>query len=259
MQSTQRGQASLEWFENLGQYTHQQPSQFAFNIMTRSRRVTHDSLRVRDPEFVAGIDEWFAADTEGGRAEAPPMFQPFRPAKLEPGNRVVVSPMDMYVAKGDGVPTDFHFAHLGEGARRRGPGHDRDGLCLPAGSDHPGLHGPLGRRAAAGWARITDFVHRDSQAKIGLQLGHSGRKGSTKLMWEGIDQPLETATGRSSPPRPPLPAGCQPGASRDDPGATWHRSRPSSSTARDAVTPPASTCSSCTAPTATSCPRSSPR
>lgn len=204
VQSTQRAaQASLEWFENLGQYTHQQPSQFAFNIMTRSRRVTHDNLRVRDPEFVAGIDEWFAADTEGGRADAPPMFQPFRLGELELANRVVVSPMDMYVAKGDGVPTDFHFTHLCGKALGGAGLVMTEMVCVsPQGRITPGCTGIWDDAQQQAWARITDFVHRDSQAKIGLQLGHSGRKGSTKLMWEGIDQPLEDGNWEVISPSP---------------------------------------------------------
>src|SRR6516225_4921472 len=114
--STQRAaQASLEWFENLGQYAGQDPHQFAFNIMTRSRRVTYDNLRLRDPEFVAGMDEWFAASQEGARPACPPMFQPFRIGRLELANRIIVSPMDMYSAT-DGIPGDFHLVHLGSKA-----------------------------------------------------------------------------------------------------------------------------------------------
>ncbi|MGH3380448.1 MAG: FAD-dependent monooxygenase, partial [Actinoallomurus sp.] len=110
--STQRAaQASLEWFENIGQYTSQDPHQFAFNIVTRSRRVTYDNLRMRDPEFVAGVDRWFASEQGAGEAR-PPMFQPYRLGGLELANRVVVSPMDMYSAH-DGVPGDFHLVHLG--------------------------------------------------------------------------------------------------------------------------------------------------
>jgi anthraniloyl-CoA monooxygenase len=193
VQSTQRAaQASLEWFENLGQYTHQEPAQFAFNIMTRSRRVTHDNLRVRDPEFVAGIDEWFAGQVEGGRPEAPPMFQPFRLGELELANRVVVSPMDMYVAQGDGMPTDFHFAHLGGKALGGAGLVMTEMVCVSEqGRITPGCTGIWDDAQEQAWARIVDFVHRDTPAKIGLQLGHSGRKGSTKLMWEGMDQPLE--------------------------------------------------------------------
>ncbi len=115
--STQRAaQASLEWFENLGQYTHQHPLQFAFNILTRSRRITYDNLRLRDPEFIARVDDWFATtQREAGHGTGevcPPMFAPFRLGQLELANRVVVSPMDMYVAE-DGLPGDFHLVHLG--------------------------------------------------------------------------------------------------------------------------------------------------
>ena len=116
--STQRAaQASLEWFENIGQYADQDPHQFAFNIVTRSRRVTYDNLRLRDPEFVADMDRWFAAQVpaEDTAESRPPMFQPFRLGGLDLANRVIVSPMDMYSAR-DGVPGDFHLVHLGSKA-----------------------------------------------------------------------------------------------------------------------------------------------
>ena len=115
--SVQRAaQASLEWFENLGQYVNQEPEQFAFNIITRSRRVTHENLRLRDPEFAARMDAWFAGhEKRRGMAPGdvrPPMFQPLRLRGLELANRVVVSAMDMYSAR-DGLPSDFHLVHLG--------------------------------------------------------------------------------------------------------------------------------------------------
>lgn len=202
VQSTQRAaQASLEWFENLGQYTEQDPLQFAFNILTRSRRVTYDNLRVRDPEFVQRLDEWFAEHEKwrghGSGDTRPPMFQPFvlgGPGKgeLELQNRVVVSPMDMYKAV-DGMPTDFHFAHLA-GKALGSPGLVMtEMVCVsPEGRITPGCTGLWTDEQAEGWRRITDFVHAETQTKIGLQIGHSGGKGSTKLMWEGIDEPLDT-------------------------------------------------------------------
>src|SRR5690348_1445875 len=119
--STQRAaQASLEWFERIGSYTGQEPEQFAFNIITRSRRVTYDNLRLRDPEFVAGMDQWFAGQQEAaedgtGPGVRPPMFQPGRIGGLRLKNRVIVSPMDMYSAR-DGLPGDFHLVHLGSKA-----------------------------------------------------------------------------------------------------------------------------------------------
>ena len=193
--STQRAaQASLEWFENLTQYTDQDPLQFAFNIMTRSRRVTYDNLRVRDPEFVGAVDEWFAqheASRGNGTGETrPPMFQPFRLRELELVNRVVVSPMDMYKSV-DGVPSEFHFAHLAGKALGGAGLVFTEMVCVSAeGRITPGCAGIYTDEHARHWRRITDFVHAESQAKIGLQLGHSGRKGSTKLMWDGIDDPL---------------------------------------------------------------------
>jgi anthraniloyl-CoA monooxygenase len=194
--STQRAaQASLEWFENLAQYVHQDPTQFAFNIMTRSRRVTYDNLRVRDPEFVARCEAWYAESTDGGRPETPPMFQPVTlRAPQGPGltlnNRVIVSPMDMYVAQ-DGVPTEFHLVHLG-GKALGGAGLVMTEMICPSaiGRISPGCGGLWTDEQRDGWRRAVDFVHANTAAAIGCQLGHSGAKGSTKLMWEGIDEPL---------------------------------------------------------------------
>jgi anthraniloyl-CoA monooxygenase len=189
--STQRAaQASLEWFENLGQYAHQEPPQFAFNILTRSRRVTYENLRLRDPEYVASVDEWFAARI--GSDVRPPMFQPFALRGMELANRVVVSPMDMYVAV-DGMPSDFHLVHLGGKALGGAGLVMTEMVCVsPTGRITPGCGGLWTTEQADAWARIVSFVHSSSAARIGVQLGHSGRKGSTKLMWEGIDEPLES-------------------------------------------------------------------
>jgi anthraniloyl-CoA monooxygenase len=188
--STQRAaQASLEWFENLGRYVHQPPEQFAFNLLTRSRRVTLDNLRLRDPEFVATVEAAFSAGT-GVRPDTPPMFHPYRLRGLELRNRVIVSPMDMYRSL-DGVPGEFHLVHLG-GKALGGAGLVMTEMaCVSeAGRITPGCAGLWSHEQEAAWARIAGFVHENSGAAIGLQLGHSGRKGSTKLMWEGIDEPL---------------------------------------------------------------------
>ncbi|MDN3351603.1 bifunctional salicylyl-CoA 5-hydroxylase/oxidoreductase [Actinomadura sp. DC4] len=197
--STQRAaQASLEWFENIGQYTGQDPHQFAFNIVTRSRRVTYDNLRVRDPEFVADIDRWFAA---GGEVR-PPMFQPFRLGGLELANRVIVSPMDMYSAR-DGVPGDFHLVHLGGKALGGAGLVMTEMVCVsPEGRITPGCTGMYTAEHESSWRRIVEFVHDRTDAKIGLQLGHSGRKGSTRLMWEGIDRPLPSGNWEVCGPSP---------------------------------------------------------
>ena len=193
--STQRAaQASLEWFENIGQYCDQEPLQFAFNIMTRSRRVTYDNLRLRDPEFVARVDEWFARSERargyGSGEVRPPMFAPFRLRGMDLANRVAVSPMDMYVAT-DGLPGDFHLVHLGGKALGGAGLVFTEMVCVsPEGRITPGCTGLWTDEQAQRWRRIVEFVHAESQAKIAVQLGHSGRKGSTKLMWEGIDEPL---------------------------------------------------------------------
>jgi anthraniloyl-CoA monooxygenase len=205
--STQRAaQASLEWFENLGQYTDQEPPQFAFNIMTRSRRVTYENLRVRDPEFVARVDAWFAGHLRRrGLAPGdvrPPMFQPFRLGELALHNRVVVSAMDMYRAT-DGMPNDFHLVHLGGKALGGAALVMTEMVCVSAtGRITPGCSGLYSDEQAAAWRRIVEFVHRETPAKIGVQLGHSGRKGSTKLMWEGMDLPLDEGNWEVVAPSP---------------------------------------------------------
>ena len=205
--STQRAaQASLEWFENIGQYTHQEPEQFAFNIMTRSRRVTYDNLGLRDPEFVSEVTEWFARhEKQRGMAPGdvrPPMFQPFRLGGLELPNRVIVSPMDMYRAV-DGMPNDFHLVHLGGKALGGAGLVMTEMVCVsPTGRITPGCTGIWTDEQAAAWRRLTDFVHQESAAKVGMQVGHSGRKGSTKLMWEGIDLPLDEGNWEVVAPSP---------------------------------------------------------
>ncbi|KAB2586750.1 oxidoreductase [Rhodococcus erythropolis] len=195
--SVQRAaQASLEWFENIDQYTGQNEQQFAFNLMTRSRRITYDNLRLRDPAFVEAIDDWYAAnEIEAGHTDEttsrPPMFHPYRMRGLELENRILVSAMDMYSAV-DGVPGDFHLVHLGSKALGGAGLVMTEMVCVsPEGRITPGCTGLYNAEQEESWRRIVNFVHEQSNAKLGVQLGHSGRKGSTKLMWEGIDQPLE--------------------------------------------------------------------
>jgi anthraniloyl-CoA monooxygenase len=193
--STQRAaQASLEWFEGISRYVGQDPCIFAFNLVTRSRRITHDNLRVRDAAFVARVEEVFCAAhqaSDNGRARTPPpMFLPFRLRDLELPNRVIVSPMDMYSAV-DGAVGDFHLVHLGTRAEGGAALVMTEMICVSAeGRITPGCGGLYRDDHIAGWKRIVDFVHTHGTARIGAQIGHSGRKGSTKLMWEGIDEPL---------------------------------------------------------------------
>ncbi|MGW7386205.1 bifunctional salicylyl-CoA 5-hydroxylase/oxidoreductase [Streptomyces sp. NPDC054794] len=185
--STQRAaRASLEWFENLGLHLGQPPRQFAFNLLTRSRRVTHDNLRLRDAHFTEAVEQEF-----GCPPGTPPMFTPFRLRGLNLRNRVVVSPMDMYSAV-QGVPGDFHLVHLGARALGGAGLVMTEMVCVSEeGRITPGCTGLYTGRQAEAWRRITEFVHTQAPGTaIGVQLGHSGRKGSTKLMWEGMDEPL---------------------------------------------------------------------
>ncbi|WP_316959634.1 bifunctional salicylyl-CoA 5-hydroxylase/oxidoreductase [Streptomyces sp. TRM68367] len=189
--STQRAaRASLEWFENLALYLGQPPRQFAFNLLTRSRRVTHDNLRLRDTRFTESVEHEF-----GCPPGTPPMFTPFRLRGLTLRNRVVVSPMDMYSAV-DGVPGDFHLVHLGSRALGGAGLVMTEMVCVSAGGRiTPGCAGLYTDEQAEAWRRITGFVHAQAPGTaLGVQLGHSGRKGSTKLMWEstkGTDEPLD--------------------------------------------------------------------
>jgi anthraniloyl-CoA monooxygenase len=200
VESTQRAaQASLEWFERIGQYKDQDATQFAFNLLTRSRRITQENLRLRDPEFAADVERHFA-QSQGLTQTAPAMFQPFRIGGLELKNRVVVSPMDMYSAV-DGIPGDFHKVHLGSKALGGAGLVMTEMVCVSeAGRITPGCTGLYTDVQRDSWKEIVDFVHSQSSAKIGAQIGHSGRKGSTKLMWEGIDEPLEAGNWQAVGP-----------------------------------------------------------
>ena len=188
--STQRAaQASLEWFERIGQYADQEPLQFAFNLLTRSRRITLENLAVRDPEFATGIVR--GAPLPSRDADEPAMFRPHRIGRLEVKNRIVVSPMDMYSSV-EGVPGDFHLVHLGSKAMGGAGLVMTEMVCVsPEGRITPGCAGLYTDEQAGAWRRIVDYVHGQSTARIGVQIGHSGRKGSTRRMWDGIDQPLE--------------------------------------------------------------------
>ena len=181
VESTQRAaQASLEWFEGIGRYVDQGHLQFAFNLLTRSRRVTYDNLRMRDPSFVRSVHP----------DPRPPMFTPLRLRGLELRNRVVVSPMDMYSAD-DGTPGDFHLVHLGSRALGGAGLVMTEMICVSdSGRITPGCAGMYRPEHVAAWTRIVSFAHQHGGCPIGAQIGHSGRKGSTRLMWEGMDEPL---------------------------------------------------------------------
>ena len=190
VESTQRAaQGSLEWFEGIARYVDQPRLQFAFNLLTRSRRITYDNLRLRDEAFVADVDALFA--DRGGFSARPPMFAPLSLRGLTLPNRVVVSPMDMYSAV-DGTPSDFHLVHLGSRALGGAALVFSEMICVSGvGRITPGCAGMYREEHIEAWRRIVDFGHRHGGCAMAAQLGHSGRKGSTKLMWLGIDEPLD--------------------------------------------------------------------
>ncbi|MDP9018513.1 MAG: bifunctional salicylyl-CoA 5-hydroxylase/oxidoreductase, partial [Candidatus Eremiobacteraeota bacterium] len=191
---------STEWFENVARYAVLPPEQFAYSLLTRSQRISHENLRLRDTGYVERMESWLVAQAANGShpsrgrqpdVAAPPMFTPFRLRELTLRNRVVVSPMDMYSAV-DGIPNEFHLVHLGSRAIGGAGLVYTEMTCVsPEGRITQGCTGLYTREQMNAYKRIVDFVHANSQAKICLQLGHSGPKGSTKLMWEGMDEPLE--------------------------------------------------------------------
>jgi len=184
---------STEWFETLERYTHFEPLQFAYSLLTRSQRISHENLRLRDREWLEGVERWFWRRATAGKSNktAPPMFAPFKLREMEVQNRVTVSPMAMYSAV-DGTPGDFHFVHYGERALGGAGLLFTEMTCVsPEGRISPGCTGMWNADHVAAWKRIVDFVHFQSKAKICLQLGHSGGKGSTRLGWEGNDVPLD--------------------------------------------------------------------
>jgi anthraniloyl-CoA monooxygenase len=184
---------STEWFETLERYLHFEPLQFAYSLLTRSQRISHENLRLRDREWLEGVERWFWKRATDGRSNktAPPMFAPFKMREMQLENRITVSPMAMYSAV-DGTPNDFHFVHYGERAMGGAGLVFTEMTCVsPEGRISPGCTGMWNGGHVAAWKRIVDFVHANSKAKICLQLGHSGGKGSTRLGWEGNDVPLD--------------------------------------------------------------------
>src|SRR5687767_8712056 len=181
---------SMEWFENVRRYIHLPPEQFAYSLLTRSQRVSHENLRLRDRTYLEGVERWFASRaSRGSQKTPPPMFTPFTLRGMMVENRVVVAPMDMYSAE-DGTPNEFHLVHLGARALGGAGLLVTEMTCVtPQGRISPGCTGMYVAKHVPAWLRITRFVHEWSGARICLQLGHSGSKGSTRLMWEGTDVP----------------------------------------------------------------------
>jgi len=189
---------SMEWFENVARYGAMETEQFAYSLLTRSQRLSHENLRLRDPDYIAGFEDWFArraaaqAGVPAPGGPTPPMFTPFKVRDVLLKNRVVVSPMAQYSAV-DGLVGDFHLAHLGARALGGAALVMAEMTCVSADARiTPQCPGLYNAEHTAAWKRIVDFVHANSDAKIGVQLGHAGAKGSTRPMWDGIDQPLES-------------------------------------------------------------------
>ena len=182
---------SLEWFEEVERYLDMPSPQFAYSLLTRSQRISHENLRLRDPAWLREAEDWFAAQY-GGQPGRRPMFAPFQLRGMRLENRIVVSPMAQYKAV-DGVPGDWHFAHYAERAKGGAGLVYTEMTCVsPNGRITPGCPGLYSPKHEAGWKRLVDFVHAETHAKICCQIGHSGRKGSTQLGWEEADAPLKS-------------------------------------------------------------------
>ncbi len=185
---------STEWFETIDRYIDFAPEQFAYSLLTRSQRVSHENLRLRDPTWLAHIERWFGANAgvDPDLPPAPPMFAPYVLRDMTLVNRVVVAPILTYAADADGVPGDFHLVHYG--ARAMGGA----GLVVtemvataPEGRITPACAGLYTDAQTKAWRRVTDFVHANSAAKICVQLGHAGARGSTMPGSTKPDRPLD--------------------------------------------------------------------
>ncbi|MEM8742093.1 MAG: bifunctional salicylyl-CoA 5-hydroxylase/oxidoreductase [Pseudomonadota bacterium] len=184
---------SMEWFEEVERYLHLDPVQFNYALLTRSQRISHENLRLRDGTWLEGAERWFQ-NRAGVSDNAPvraPMFAPYRLREMTLANRVVVSPMAQYKAK-EGCPTDWHLVHLGERAKGGAGLVYTEMTCVSAeGRITPGCPGLYAPEHEAGWRRVVAFIHAETEAKVCMQIGHAGRKGSTQLGWEEMDAPLK--------------------------------------------------------------------
>ena len=181
---------STEWFEEVERYLHLDPVQFNYSLLTRSQRISHENLRLRDPDWLREAETWFQTQAGANGVHRAPMFAPYRLRDMALQNRVVVSPMAQYKAV-DGCPTDWHFAHYAERAKGGAGLVYIEMTCVsPEGRITPGCPGLYAREHEAAWKRLTDFVHAETEAKLCMQIGHSGRKGSTQLGWDEMDAPL---------------------------------------------------------------------
>jgi len=192
---------SLEWFEQVERYLDLPAPQFAYSLLTRSQRIGHENLRLRDPKWLGETEDWFARQA-GGEAGRKPMFAPFKLRNMALKNRVVVSPMAQYKAV-DGCPTDWHLVHYGERAKGGAGLIYTEMTCTSAqGRITPGCPGLYAPEHETAWARVVNFVHTETEAKICCQIGHAGRKASTQLGWEVVDAPLTSGNWEAIAPSP---------------------------------------------------------
>jgi anthraniloyl-CoA monooxygenase len=193
---------SMEWFENVSRYVRLEPEQFAYSMLTRSQRISHENLRLRDAGFVNRHEQWIAQRAfeqaglplprERSAKSIPPMLTRYRLRSILLKNRIVVSPMAQYSAV-DGTVGDYHLVHLGSRAMGGAGMVFSEMTCVSADARiTPGCPGMYSDEHTRAWKRIVDFVHGNTEAKIAMQLGHAGPKGSTRVAWEGIDQPLDS-------------------------------------------------------------------
>ena len=194
---------AMEWFEVVGRRyaDHFEPEQFMYSMLTRSQRISHENLRLRDKNWLQGYENWFAkksglpVESNSSTRHVPPMFTPYQLRGVTLANRIVMSPMAMYSAT-DGLINDFHMVHLGSRALGGAGLIFAEMTCVsPDARITPNCLGLWNEEQRDGWKRLVDFVHQNSDAKVAIQLGHAGRKGATKPAWEGIDQPVDAASG----------------------------------------------------------------
>lgn len=185
---------SVEWFEDVERYLHLDPVQLNYSLLTRSQRISHENLRQRDPKWLASAEDWFQqqAGVQANATPRAPMFAPFNLRDMHLKNRIVVSPMAQYKAV-DGTPTDWHLIHYGERAKGGAGLVYTEMTCVSAqGRITPGCPGLYAPEHEAAWTRLNDFIHTETDARTCCQIGHAGRKGSTRIGWEGMDKPLDT-------------------------------------------------------------------
>ncbi len=202
-------EVSLVWFEQLDRYWDMDPTQFTFSLMSRSKAITYDNLHMRDGEFIDRVDAWFSRDAaarfhapELADNPAPPMFAPFELRDMRLANRVVVAPMCQYCAE-DGMPGDWHHVHLTSRAMGGAGLVMTEMTCIAADARiTPGCVGIWNDEQETAWKRIVDFIHQYTPSKIAMQIGSAGRKGATRLAWDGIDQPLESGAWETLAPSP---------------------------------------------------------